>query len=157
MGSSAYAKLAWGVAFGDTNNPEAGDWEEADGDFFYEFETDRMPALFGFTESAPAAPGDWRQWSAEQRRHWHQTVREPYTKRFNTAVPLEFAYYGYQSSGTALVLKRTLHSVEWRAEGIDLADIAPPLAGELAAFRTVLEALGHPGAEPKLLLMASYG
>jgi hypothetical protein len=149
MGMSARAILAWGVDFGDPNNTAEGyEWADVDS---YDFENQVMPGLFGFTEEPPLRPDD------VVLREWWAQVREPYNQRMEAAVPLKFENYGYEFGGTALVLKRSLSSVEWGAEAVDPSRLAAPSPEELAAFSTVTSRLEYDGGPVKLLLMAMYG
>jgi hypothetical protein len=159
MGSSPYAKLAWGIDFGDPENTAEGfDWEESGIDS-YDYEQEAMPELFGFTEEPPGLPDGWQEtMDADARKQWRETVREPWEQRRDVAIPLTFEHYGYEFGGTALVLKRSYASVEWGCDPIDPASIAEPTAEELAAFAKVLTDIGHAdGGPPKLLLMSQYG
>jgi hypothetical protein len=159
MGSSPYAKIGWGIDFGDPENTDEGfDWDAAGVDS-YDFEEKVMPVLFGFTEAAPILPEGWQQtMDGDARRHWRETVRVPWEQRLDAAVPLTFESYGYEFAGTALVLKRSLRKVEWGAEAIDPATLAGPGPDELAALGTVLDRLEYGGERtPRLLLMALYG
>lgn len=159
MGSSPYAKLAWGIDFGDPNNTsEDFDWEESGIDSF-DYERNAMPELFGFTEPPPDLPDNWQEtMDHDARKQWRETVRVPWEQRRNVAIPLMFEHYGYERGGTALVLKRSLAKVEWGCDPIDPASIAEPTAEELAAFTKVLTDIGYgDGGAPKLLLMSLYG
>lgn len=153
MGSSPYAKLAWGIDFGDPENTTEGyDLGDAAG---WEFESNVMPGLFGFTEEPPERPaglegGDYRAWWAENR--------DPYNQRLEAAVPVKFEHYGYEFGGTMLVLKRTLSRVVWSAEAVDPATLTPPTEAEIAAVATVLDHIGYTGPrEVRLILAAQYG
>lgn len=152
MGSSATACIAWGVDFGDEGAGDAFDWEGAGTDQ-HEFGDDVMPGLLGFTEQAPERPDGL---DGEGHRRWFEEVRKPYNERFAAAVPLEFESWGYEYGGSALVLRRSLTRADWDCVPVDGATLAAPTAAEMAAFRTVLDHLGHNG-EVKLLLMARYG
>lgn len=157
MGSSPRAKIAWAVDFGDPENAAEGfDWDEADVDS-HDFEQKVMPGLFGFTEEAPDLPEGWQQWDRDARVQWRETIRAPWEQRRDTAIPLEFVHYGYELGGTALVLKRSLASVEWGAEAVDPAALAEPSADEVAAFRRITDHLGYNDSPVSLLLMAEYG
>ena len=158
MGSSPRAKLAWGIDFGDPSNTSEGfDWEESGIDS-YDYEQEAMPELFGFTEEPPRLPDGWQETMDQAaRKQWRETVREPWGRRRDVAIPLTFEHYGYEFGGTALVLKRSLAIVEWGCDPIDPASIAEPTAEELAAFAKVLEDIGHDAEPPKLLLMSLYG
>lgn len=157
MGSSAYAKIAWGIDFGDPENTMEGfDWEETGTDS-YDFENKVMPVLFAFTEEPPALPADWAEMTATGRAAWRETCRVPWEQRRDAAIPLTFESYGYEFGGKALVLKRSLTTAEWSADAIDLATIAAPTEAELSAFNTVMNKLEHDGGQVKLLLMAMYG
>ena len=157
MGSSPRAKIAWGIDFGDPNNTMEGfDWSETDYDR-YDFEDKVMPVLFGFTEAPPDLPPEWETMRVDQRHAWRETHREPWEQRRDTAIPLTFVTYGYEFGGSALVLKRSLTSVEWEAAPVDPASLAAPTDDELAAFNTAIGPLGHDGGQPKLLLIAEYG
>lgn len=74
MGSSPRAKLAWGIDFGDPNNTDEGYELEVD---TYDFESEVMPGLFGFTEEAPERPPSGC--TAGERKAWWDNVRDPYT------------------------------------------------------------------------------
>ena len=63
MGSSPRAKLAWGIDFGDPTNTAEGYEVEVD---TYDFEHERMPVLFGFTEESPEPPS--ANCSADERK-----------------------------------------------------------------------------------------
>jgi hypothetical protein len=159
MGSSPYAKLAWGIDFGDPENTAEGfDWEESGIDS-HDYEQNAMPELFGFTEQPPEHPdADWDSMEPGARRAWWEANRKPYNERLEAAVPVKFEHYGYEFGGTALVLKRSLAKVEWGCDPIDPASIAEPTAEELAAFTKVLTDIGYGDpAPPKLLLMSLYG
>lgn len=156
MGMSADAYLAWGVDFGDAQNTSEGfDFAEHDLDT-WDMEQ-RFPALFGFTEPEPEAPsGGWD--TPADRRAWWEAHRDPYNKRLDAAVPLDFKHYGYEMSGKALVLKRSLTSVEWSCEEVDGATLAAPTEAEIAAFAKVWQEWGIDWPmNVRLLLMASYG
>lgn len=154
MGMSADAKLAWGIDFGDPENTSEGfDWAETGTDS-YDLEHKVMPGLFGFTEEPPVRP-DGLEGTA--LREWFKAVREPYNQRLDAAVPLTFENYGYEMGGTALVLKRSLTSVEWGAEAVDPGRLAPPSPEEVAAFRVITDRLGYDDSPVALLLMAMYG
>lgn len=156
MGMRADAKLAWAVDFGDPNNTcEGFDWEETGIDS-YDYEENAMPGLFGFTEEPPEWPEELKTGTPEGRTWW-EANRKPYNDRLEAAVPLKFESYGYEGSGTALVLKRSLTEVEWGAEPVDPATLGEPTAEDLAAFSLILGDLGFEGGAPKLLLMAYYG
>lgn len=157
MGSSPYAKLAWGIDFGDPNNTSEGfDWEESGTDS-YDYERNAMPELFGFTEEAPEFPAGLER-GTKEARDWWEANRKPFNDRLEAAVPVKFEHYGYEFGGTALVLKRSLAKVEWGCDPIDPASIAEPTAEELAAFTKVLTDIGYSdGGPPKLLLMSLYG
>jgi hypothetical protein len=153
MGSSPRAKLAWGIDFGDPNNTSEGYEFDVD---TYDFESEVVPGLFGFTEDVPEPPPV--NCTLAEHKAWRQNVREPYENRLDTAIPLTFESYGYEYGGTMLVLKRSLAEVEWEAVDVDTARLAPLTPAELAAFGTVLDALGYDGPrDVKLLLAASYG
>ena len=150
MGMSADAKLGWGIDFGDPKNTSEGyRWDDIDS---YDFEHKVMPGLFGFTEEPPGS----RQDMGMERGEWWDKVRQPYNQRLDTAIPLTFEHYGYEFGGTALVLKRSFTSVEWGAEAVDPARLAPPTPEEVAAFRVVTDRLRYDGPVT-LLLMAFYG
>jgi len=155
MGMSPEAKLAWGIDFGDPENTDEGfDWEESSIDS-YDFETDVLPGLLGFTEEAPERPDDLE---GDALRAWWTANREPYNQRLEAAVPLKFESYGYELGGTMLVLKRSLSRVEWGAETVDPAVLAAPSEAEAAVFAMVLDHIGYTGSrEVKLLLAATYG
>jgi hypothetical protein len=155
MGSSATAKLAWGIDFGDPDD-ELFDWDEAGIDED-EFESDVMPVLLGFTEPEPEEPAGLMDRDRDAWHAWREANRKPYNERRDVAVPLKFTCYGYELGGNALVLKRSLTDVDWGAVPVDPATLAPPTAEELAAFAAVTSRLGFDGGEPKLLLMAEYG
>jgi hypothetical protein len=155
MGNSPYAKLAWGIDLGDPENTEEGfDWDDADISP-YDFEEEVMPGLFGFTEEPPEWPSDVKR-GTPQAQEWWKANYEPYYQRLDAAIPLKFESYGYERGGKALVLKRSLTSVEWEAETVDPATLAAPTPEDLASFRVVLDRLNYDG-EVKLLLMAAYG
>jgi hypothetical protein len=155
MGSSAYACLAWGIDFGDADNGEGFDFAGHDLDT-WEME-EQFPALFGFTEEPPGAP-DCDAITLAERRSWFTGFREPYNKRLEAAVPLDFRSYGYELRGNALILKRSLTRVEWGAAEVGRATLAEPAPAELEAFGKVWErwAIDWP-QNVRLLLMASYG
>lgn len=155
MGMHPDAKIAWAIDFGDGEDEDSFDWEAAGTDD-YDFERDVMPGLFGFTEEAPVWPEGLERGTPEARAWWSAN-REPYSKRLEAAIPLKFESYGYEACGTALVLKRSLGSVEWGVQAVDLDTLAPPTPDELAAFNLVMNRLAHDGGQPKLLLMAFYG
>jgi hypothetical protein len=153
MGSSPRAKLAWGIDFGDPNNTGEGFEIEVD---TYDFEHEVMPGLFGFAEEFPEPPP--AGCTAAERKAWWDNVRKPYESRMDTAIPVTFEHYGYESGGEMLVLKRSLAEVEWECADVDLGTLALPTEAETAAFGTVLDAIGYDGPrEIKLLLAASYG
>lgn len=155
MGSSADAYLAWGVDFGDSENEEGFDFAERDLDTFNMEE--RFPALFGFTEQEPDTP-DFDAITLDERRAWFAKFREPYNKRRDAAVPLDFRSYGYELCGNALILKRSLTSVEWGAAEVERATLAEPTPAELEAFGKVWEHWNIDWPQNvRLLLMASYG
>jgi hypothetical protein len=157
MGMTAEAKLAWGIDLGDPNNTGEGfDWDEAGVDS-YDLEHKVMPGLFGFTEEPPELDAGWEDWPAERRREWRATQREPWEARLNAAVLLTFEHYGYEMSGTALVLKRSLTDVNWGCEAVDPVTLAAPTPEEVAAFGVVMNHVGYDGGEIRLLLMAMYG
>jgi hypothetical protein len=155
MGMAPYAKIAWGIDFGDPDNTGEGfDWDETDVDS-YDLEYKVMPGLFGFTEEPPEWPAGLERGTPEARA-WFQEHREPYNQRLESAVPLTFEHYGYEMAGTALVLKRSLTKVDWGAETVDLATLTEPTPEEVAAFGVITDRLGFSG-EIKPLLMAMYG
>lgn len=154
MGMSARATIAWGINFGDPLNDEDVYDFEAAGVDPYDFEHKVMPGLFGFTEEPPGRPDGL---AGDAHREWFKSVREPYNQRLDAAVPLTFENYAYELGGTALVLKRSRGHVDWSAEAVDPATLAPPSPEELAAFATVASRLGCEDAPVKLLLMATYG
>jgi hypothetical protein len=153
MGMSADAYLAWGVDFGDAENAEGFDFAERDLDTWNMEE--RFPALFGFTEEAPGRP---ESCTGDEHRAWFAEHREPYNERLEAAVLLKFRSYGYERGGKALVLKRSLTSVEWDCTEVDGKTLAEPTPAEIGAFGRVW---GHWHIDwpmnVKLLLMASYG
>jgi len=157
MGSSPYAKLAWGIDFGDpANTCEGFDWEESGIDS-NDYEQNAMPELFGFTEEPPVWPESLER-GTKEARDWWEANRKPYNDRLEAAVPLKFEHYGYEFGGTALVLKRSLAKVEWGCDPVDPASLAEPTTEELAAFTKVLTDIGYgDGGAPKLLLMSLYG
>ena len=156
MGQSPRAKIAWGIDFGDPENTcEGYSWSEAGIDK-WDFEEEVMPVLFGFTEEPPEWP-EGLEIGSPERRAWWEANRKPYNDRLEAAIPLKFESYGYEFGGTALILKRSLSSVEWEAEAVDPATLAAPTPDELAAFSTVMNGLEYDGGTPKLLLMAMYG
>ena len=154
MGQSPRAKLAWGIDFGDPENTSEGYSFSKAGIDRWDFEDKVMPVLFGFSEEPPEWP-DGLEGTA--LREWWKANREPYNQRRDAAVTLKFEHYGYEFGGAALVLKRSLSSVEWEAEAVDPATLAAPTPDELAAFSTVMNGLEYDGGTPKLLLMAMYG
>lgn len=154
MGSSPTAKIAWAIDLGDADNDEdAFDWDASDTDE-HEFESEIMPGLFGFTEEAPERPAGLTR---EEGHAWWEANRKPYNERHEAAVPLAFASYGYEFAGSALVLKRSLHDVDWGCMVVDPARLTAPTAEELAAFAKVTEHLGAGDRPVSLLLMAMYG
>ena len=157
MGSSPYARIGWGIDFGDPENTMEGfDFEEAGLDLD-DFEHKVMPGLFGFTEEAPAFNLP-ESATRDERVEWREKIREPWERRFAAAVPLAFENYGYEFGGTLLVIKRTYRSVEWGCEAIDPATLAPPSGSEITAVNTVLDAIHYDGPrEIRLLLAAMYG
>jgi hypothetical protein len=166
MGSSAYAKLAWGVAFGDPLNPSEGDYgyneddeiaDEDDGLDTYAIEG-KFPEWFGFTEPSPdsGSRDEWVKLSAQERNEWRETYRVPWEKRRDEAIPVEFEHYGYEFGGTALIVKRTLQSVTWGCVPVTMGPASAPTEHEVAALELVCSKLGFP-CKVELLLMALYG
>lgn len=154
MGSHPTAKLAWGIDFGDPENTVEGyTWNNEEQDS-WEFEHEVMPGLLGFTEAPPERPDGLEGTALHE---WFDTVRKPYNKRFEAGVPLTFTHYGYEYGGTALILKRSLHDIDWGCIEVDPTVIAGPTPDELAAFNTVLNHLGYDGGPVRLLLMSLYG
>ena len=127
------ALIAWGVDFGDRGNTGerfdfAGRGLDAD-----EMER-QFPALFGFTEARPIPPQDLGH---DEFLGWHCDVRVPYDQRLDAAVPVRFQAYGYELGGEALVLKRSLTTVEYACRTVDPATLAPPADAEVAAVGAV--------------------
>ncbi len=151
MGSSADAILAWGIDFGDTDDPEeAYNWRDTD---YTDFKDTVMPGLLGFTEVPPVRPDGLE---GAELTAWFDTYRKPYIERYEAAVPVTFRPYGYRFSGTALVLRRSCSTVECGALAVNPATIEPPSVHEMAALHAVSHHLGW-NRPVALLLMALYG
>jgi hypothetical protein len=145
------ALIAWGVDFGDRKNTAEGfDFQDCG------LDTDEMerqfPALFGFTEARPRPPQGLEH---DEFPAWHCDVRVPYDQRLDAAVPVKFQAYGYELGGEALVLKRSLTTVEWACRPVDPGTLATPTGAEVAAVGAVLAhwEIDWP-RDVKLLLMA---
>jgi hypothetical protein len=151
MGMSVSAGLAWGIDLGGAAYGGLLDTSPAD------FEQTVMAGLFGFTEERPAytLPGTA---TSDERWAWRKEVREPWERRLSAAVPLAIRSHGYESEGTALVLKRSLTEIALGAEVVDPASLAAPSPDEVAAFGAVLDRIGHEGDRTlRLLLIAHHG
>lgn len=148
---SSDALIAWGIDFGDRRNTEEGFDFAGRG-----LDTDEMelqfPALFGFTEARPRPP---QGLGHDEHPGWHCDVRVPYDQRLDAAVPVRFQAYGYELGGEALVLKRSLTTVEWACRTVDPGTLAVPTDAEVAAVGAVFARwdIAWP-QNVKLLLMA---
>jgi hypothetical protein len=148
---SSSAVIAWGIDFGDLKNTGEGYDFEARGLDTGEMEG-QFPALFGFAEATPQPPqGPGR----DEWVNWRHDVRVPFDERLDAAVPVRFQSYGYERGGAALVLKRSLATVEWACQAVDPATLASPTDAEIAALAAVLARwdIDWP-QDVKLLLMA---
>ncbi len=141
--------IAWGVDFG---NPEyTADDYEIDG---YEADT-LFPVVFGFREPRPQAIG---LLDKAARQEWRDSVLKPWEERANAAVPLEFRHYGYELSGTALVLRRSVTEVTCNTTEVEPNTLLRPSGADIAAFAKCWQYFEWDWPmDIRLLLMASYG
>jgi hypothetical protein len=151
MGHSPKATIAWGVDLGDVNACDIHD-SIADLNISEALGNTELDSICGFTVPRPRRedyPGleEWRP------------AYDTWLGTREIKVPVSLKSYGYEYGGHALVITRTVFSVEWACQEIPwVFRITGPYAPEIKALNKVLNSIGFAGnGFIKHLLMASYG
>lgn len=156
MGCSADAYLVWGIDLGPDDDREVplpwGPQFDEDGELLDQDEID-FEEFFGTKLGIAVPTEEWSESEATKRRyHDYWNARREAIKTSGVALKS----YGYQSSGSTLIIEASRKSADW-AQPERVTDDALAVHAEWPdQMRQAMELLGLTG-EPGWLLMAEYG